>query len=194
MSQTVWTDISASAYYSDYNGYIRYANQVLNISGTASSSSPNGMRVFSVESGKNYRVTIHMRNRFRLGCVAALTNGQTVTNYVFDSLDSNDSTDQGGAVRTLEISAGTGQAYLCVGAWSSGASETLFNTLDTIVVEEEQSAYTVSFVDWDGTLLKSETVASGGTATPPADPTREGYSGNNGDNDYSGDSEGSDEQ
>ena len=35
--------------------------------------------------------------------------------------------------------------------------------------------YTVTFYDWDGTVLKVETVAWGQAATPPADPTREGY-------------------
>ncbi len=36
--------------------------------------------------------------------------------------------------------------------------------------------YTVRFVDWDGRLLKSQQVESGGDATPPASPTRGGYS------------------
>jgi len=35
--------------------------------------------------------------------------------------------------------------------------------------------YTVRFVDWDGTLLKSERVRSGGSATAPANPSREGH-------------------
>ncbi len=35
--------------------------------------------------------------------------------------------------------------------------------------------FTVTFVDYDGTVLKTETVESGKSATPPADPTREGY-------------------
>ena len=35
--------------------------------------------------------------------------------------------------------------------------------------------YTVTFYDWDGTVLKVEIVAWGQAATPPADPTREGY-------------------
>ena len=35
--------------------------------------------------------------------------------------------------------------------------------------------YTVEFVDWDGRLLKSETVSYGGSVTPPMDPTSEGY-------------------
>lgn len=35
--------------------------------------------------------------------------------------------------------------------------------------------YTVSFVDWDGTVLKTEEVNAGESATPPDDPSREGY-------------------
>ena len=38
-----------------------------------------------------------------------------------------------------------------------------------------QTTYTVTFVDYNGTTLKTETVISGGSATPPADPQREGY-------------------
>ena len=35
--------------------------------------------------------------------------------------------------------------------------------------------FTVTFFDWDGTVLKKEEVKKGESATPPADPTREGY-------------------
>jgi hypothetical protein len=38
-----------------------------------------------------------------------------------------------------------------------------------------QQMLTVTFVDWNGTVLKTEQVAYGGSATPPASPTREGY-------------------
>ena len=37
------------------------------------------------------------------------------------------------------------------------------------------NTYVVTFCDWDGTVLKSETVKWGQDATAPADPTREGY-------------------
>ncbi len=41
---------------------------------------------------------------------------------------------------------------------------------------ELQIACVVNFVDYDGTVLKTEIVDYGNSATPPPDPTREGYS------------------
>ena len=35
--------------------------------------------------------------------------------------------------------------------------------------------YTVTFKDWNGNVLKTETVENGGNATPPPNPTRVGY-------------------
>lgn len=35
--------------------------------------------------------------------------------------------------------------------------------------------YTVTFVDWNGTVLKTQTVEEGSSATPPSNPTRDGY-------------------
>ena len=172
---TGWLDISASAFYGDYNGYIRYANQLLNIAGTATADSTNGMRTFGIKESTQYRVSLQMRNRFRLGCAPNLTTGQTLTNYVFDPLDTNDATDQGGLSRTLEILSSTGQVFLCVGAWSSGASDTIFNTLNTIVLEAYLTYFTVTFQDWDGTVLKAETVIEHEAAIAPANPSRAGY-------------------
>ena len=37
------------------------------------------------------------------------------------------------------------------------------------------TTYTVTFKDWDGTVLNTQTVESGKAATAPADPSREGY-------------------
>ena len=50
----------------------------------------------------------------------------------------------------------------------------------TVTAQYEQNAvapttYTVTFVDWDGTELKKETVEAGQAATAPAEPSREGY-------------------
>ena len=41
--------------------------------------------------------------------------------------------------------------------------------------DAEDKKYTVRFLDWNNTLLKQQIVKKGGNATPPNDPTREGY-------------------
>ncbi len=51
-------------------------------------------------------------------------------------------------------------------------------TADTTVYakySESVREYTVTFVDWDGTILKTETVPYGSSATTPGDPERDGY-------------------
>ncbi|MBR6109463.1 MAG: InlB B-repeat-containing protein [Clostridia bacterium] len=49
------------------------------------------------------------------------------------------------------------------------------NTNIRLWKEVNSTTYTVTFTDWDGTVITSVEVAEGGSATPPADPTREGY-------------------
>ena len=39
----------------------------------------------------------------------------------------------------------------------------------------QPATYTVTFVDWDGTVLSTQTVAEGEAASAPTDPEREGY-------------------
>lgn len=38
-----------------------------------------------------------------------------------------------------------------------------------------ENTYTVKFIDYDGTILKQQTVQEGTAATPPSDPVRDGY-------------------
>ena len=45
----------------------------------------------------------------------------------------------------------------------------------TVTAQYEINTYTVTFVDWNNTVLKTETVEYEASATPPADPTRTGY-------------------
>lgn len=49
----------------------------------------------------------------------------------------------------------------------------------------EPTYFTVSFVDWDGTVLSSQTVEEGASAIAPADPIREGYAFTGWDKDFS---------
>ncbi len=49
-------------------------------------------------------------------------------------------------------------------------------TADLVVTAQyEIKTYTVTFTDWDGTVLKTQEVQYGGDAEAPADPTRTGY-------------------
>ena len=45
----------------------------------------------------------------------------------------------------------------------------------TLTAQYTINTYTVRFLDWDGSVLKSETVNHGSDATPPADPMRQGF-------------------
>jgi hypothetical protein len=58
-----------------------------------------------------------------------------------------------------------------------------YTVTKTEIVQPE--SYTVQFVDYDGTVLKEETVESGQAATAPADPAREGYTFTGWDADFS---------
>lgn len=49
------------------------------------------------------------------------------------------------------------------------------NTNNNINNEIVEKKYKVTFVDYDGTILKEEMVKEGGKATPPPFPTKEGY-------------------
>lgn len=56
----------------------------------------------------------------------------------------------------------------------------------TLTAQYAINTYTVRFLDWDGSVLKSETVEHGSDATPPADPTRTGYRFTGWQGDYTG--------
>lgn len=55
----------------------------------------------------------------------------------------------------------------------------------TVTAQYEINSYTVTFKDWDETVLKTESVDYGGAATAPEDPTREGYTFSGWDTDFS---------
>jgi hypothetical protein len=47
--------------------------------------------------------------------------------------------------------------------------------LDVNALYEKLVYYTATFQNWDGSVLKTESVVKGGAATPPANPARSGY-------------------
>lgn len=58
--------------------------------------------------------------------------------------------------------------------YAAGATFTI-SADTTLYAEWIINTYTVTFKDWDGTVLKTQQVNHGGAATAPADPSRAGY-------------------
>ena len=58
------------------------------------------------------------------------------------------------------------------------------NMTYTVTYDLALVTYTVTFKDWDGSVLKTQTVASGGSASAPTNPTRSGYTFTGWDKDY----------
>ncbi len=59
--------------------------------------------------------------------------------------------------------------------FKAGSSAESTSSLQLYKAVSVNEGFTVTFKDWDGTVIKTEEVALGGAATPPADPTRTGY-------------------
>ena len=68
----------------------------------------------------------------------------------------------------------TREGYTFTG-WSGSYTNVTSNVTVTAQYRENPKAYTVTFVDWDGSEISASQVEHGGSATAPADPTREGY-------------------
>ncbi len=67
------------------------------------------------------------------------------------------------------------------GASGANTAEAYSSTVKVTVTQ----SFMVTFKDYDGTVLKTETVEEGGSATAPEDPTREGYTFTGWDTDFS---------
>lgn len=63
---------------------------------------------------------------------------------------------------------------LTVRAYDNAGNESVISA-GASVTTEAPMFYTVTFKDWDGTILKTEEVAEGSAATAPATPTRTGW-------------------
>ena len=60
---------------------------------------------------------------------------------------------------------------------NSAGTVTFSNLVYTVTYEEpgQVQTYTVTFVDWNGTILKTQEVEQGSSATAPSNPSRDGY-------------------
>lgn len=68
---------------------------------------------------------------------------------------------------------------------NASGTVTFSNLVYTVEYAGPKANYTVTFIDYDGTVLKTETVEEGNSATAPENPTREGYNFIGWDTDFS---------
>ncbi|MCR0384484.1 InlB B-repeat-containing protein [[Clostridium] innocuum] len=63
------------------------------------------------------------------------------------------------------------------GASFTGWDKPFNNVREDLIVTAQYAVntYSVNFLDWDGRILKTQTVQHGGNASPPSSPSREGY-------------------
>lgn len=59
--------------------------------------------------------------------------------------------------------------------WSAPFDNIKSDTIVKALYSSKNKEYTVSFLDWDGRVLKTEKVQEGKSANPPQNPVREGY-------------------
>ena len=69
--------------------------------------------------------------------------------------------------------------------WSPTVVAATGDSTYTATYNSTKNTYTVTFVDWNETVLKEDVVEYGSSATAPADPTREGYTFDGWDKDFS---------
>lgn len=109
-----------------------------------------------------------------------------LTGYVNDGMSRGSATVQvNGTTVTLEanftINLGTANTTTSVTTTGVGGNKnatgtiTFTNLVYTVTYEVPKPTYTVTFKDWNGTVLKTQTVEEGSSATPPSNPSREGY-------------------
>ena len=59
--------------------------------------------------------------------------------------------------------------------WLGNTFELYELWIDVDYTEPTSTTYTVRFLDWDNSVIDTQTVGLGGSATPPPNPTRDGY-------------------
>ena len=100
------------------------------------------------------------------GSVTITVNGTSVTSG--STFTINLGTDNSTTSVTTSIKGANNQA-----SGSVSFSELLYTVTYTEPVAKP--TYTVTFKDWDGTTLKTQTVEEGNAATAPSNPTKDGY-------------------
>ena len=134
------------------------------------SSIPSGATINSAtlyvnaKASTNSRITLY-----------ADINGDSSSRVINSQL----TTTQGNKTADIKSYMSSLSSVELTGYMSSNTSTTF--TLYEVYIEVDYTepvakpTYTVTFVDWNGTVLKTQTVEEGSSATAPNNPSREGY-------------------
>ena len=140
----------------------------------------DGESVKNLTSVPNGIVTLYAVWEANKYSVEFNANGGTGTmqeqEYVYDTeqaLETNKFTKEGYTFKGWSTTA-DGQVVYANGASVKNLTS-VPNGTTTLYAVWEINQYTVTFKDWDGSVLKTEQVAYNTEATAPADPTRDGY-------------------
>ena len=105
-------------------------------------------------------------------CTISNSSGKPATVKV------NGTSVSSGVAFTINLGTGnttTSVAVTATGPHKNTKSTITFSNLVYTVDYETNVTYTVTFKDWDGTVLNTQTVKEGSGATAPNNPTRDGY-------------------
>ena len=140
----------------------------------------DGASVYNLTSTNNGTVTLYAVWEANAYSVEFHANGGTGTMppqaFIYDTaqaLEVNRFTKEGYTFKGWSTTA-DGQIVYTDGASVNNLTSTNHGTV-TLYAVWEANQYTVTFKDWDGSVLKTEQVAYHTAATAPADPTRDGY-------------------
>lgn len=140
----------------------------------------DGASVYNLTSTNNGTVTLYAVWEANAYSVEFHANGGTGTMppqaFIYDTaqaLEVNRFTKEGYTFKGWSTTA-DGQIVYTDGASVNNLTSTNHGTV-TLYAVWEANQYTVTFKDWDGSVLKTEQVAYHTAATAPTDPTRDGY-------------------
>ncbi len=129
-------------------------------------------------SGDNYDYTITAKSDEEEVQLSATLDDDTdsTIKLIFDG---EEQVVTSGAISTISLNKGENTIYFEVD------KEGFNSSTYTLVIDKEPKIYNVTFNDWDGSEISSQTVKEEESAIAPADPEREGYTFDSWDKDFS---------
>lgn len=135
-----------------------------------------GERIITLKPGEH---TVELRD-VESGCITVVNVRQKITvnfpKYTVKFLDydgtllKTQKVERYGNASAPSVSSKEGKTFK---GWDRGFTNIRADTV--VTAQYTANTYQVNFLDWNGVVLKSQKVTHGGSASPPMNPSREGY-------------------